>query len=178
MAGVHEESYKQYSGPRMGTGLEYMRNPINNIQVPGWVQGWSTWGILCTIFRSQDGYRAGVHEKSYVQYSGPRMGTGLEYIRNPMYNIHVPGWVHGWSKWGILWTIFRSQDGYRAGVQRNQPFLELTEDITFEPLPTVLNNNTGRSTLWRIHLMTNAMGPSPPHIPNNNFSVENWKSRF
>ncbi|XP_023325012.1 tyrosine-protein kinase Fer [Eurytemora carolleeae] len=48
----------------------------------------------------------------------------------------------------------RSQDGYRAGVQRNQPFLELTEDITFEPLPTVLNNNTARADdLERISLV-------------------------
>ena len=37
--------------------IEHMRNPMYNIQVPGWVQ-----------FN-------GVHEKSYVKYSGPRMGT-------------------------------------------------------------------------------------------------------
>ena len=108
---VHKDSYVQYSGPRMATILEYMRNPMYNFQFPGWVQGLSTWGILCTIFRSQDGYSTGVHEESYVQYSVPRMGTGLEYMRNPMYNIQVPGWVQYCSTWGILCTIFRSRVG-------------------------------------------------------------------
>jgi len=36
---------------------------------------------------SQDGYMAGVNEESYEQYSGPRMGTGLEYKgTNPFLN--------------------------------------------------------------------------------------------
>ena len=35
------------------------------------------------------------------------------------------------------------RSGYSSGVLRNQPFLEITEDIEFEPLPTVLIDNTG-----------------------------------